>query len=356
ARYTYRKILIVAGQLEHDKTLIPILQRTARQIPVISGILSNLHEVSGAIRYADAILSSLSEEKNRNLKPDLLISFGKSVISKSLKNFLRKFPDIPHWHIQSHHGATDPFKNLTKVLVAEPAAFFSILNDFDLGIDKHYVQLWSTEDRGIAHSINTFFPQPELGELELVKNIMDRLPSPCNLHLANSMSVRYAEYLGLATDREHIAVFSNRGTSGIDGCTSTAIGHSLSSEVINILITGDLAFFYDRNAFWHNYPLANLRIVLLNNHGGVIFKLIDGPAQLPEADDYFVTRQTLTAKNLCSEFGFDYLPVTSLKSLPAVLDDFFSAGNRTKILELESSIELNKTLFERFKKNISQHP
>ncbi|MDL5050970.1 hypothetical protein QQ054_33775 [Oscillatoria amoena NRMC-F 0135] len=114
-------------------------------------------------------------------------------------------------------------------------------------------------------------------------------------------------------------------------------------------------FFYDRNAFWHTYPLHNLRIVLLNNHGGVIFKLIDGPANLPEADDFFVTRQRLNAKSLCEEFGFDYLPVKTSENLPIALDDFLRPGDRTKILELESSVELNKTIFEKFKQKINQH-
>ncbi|MBK8292343.1 MAG: hypothetical protein IPK96_16775 [Flammeovirgaceae bacterium] len=91
----------------------------------------------------------------------------------------------------------------------------------------------------------------------------------------------------------------------------------------NILITGDLAFFYDRNAFWHNYKLSNLRIVVINNQGGVIFNLIDGPGNIPEQGEYFITNQKLTANHLANEFGFDYIKIDTTKGLKNGLKDFF---------------------------------
>ena len=114
-----------------------------------------------------------------------------------------------------------------------------------------------------SKNVGGLFPTKRVGELELVNEVIKNLPDKCNLHLANSMSVRYANFIGLKSEQKEIQVFSNRGTSGIDGCTSTSVGHCLSGESLNVLITGDLAFFYDRNAFWHNYLVPNLRIVLL---------------------------------------------------------------------------------------------
>jgi 2-succinyl-5-enolpyruvyl-6-hydroxy-3-cyclohexene-1-carboxylate synthase len=166
------------------------------------------------------------------------------------------------------------------------------------------------------------------------------------------MSVRYANYVGLSSDQTGIEVFANRGTSGIDGCNSTAVGHSLLSDVPNVLITGDLAFFYDRNAFWHNYLLPNLRIVLLNNHGGIIFKMIDGPGSVPEADEYFITKQALSAKKLCEEFDFEYLKLDNKRKIKNLIQDFFDSDKRTKVLELETDITLNKEVFDNLKKQI----
>jgi 2-succinyl-5-enolpyruvyl-6-hydroxy-3-cyclohexene-1-carboxylate synthase len=352
----YKNILIVAGQHEGESELTETLQQTAGRVPLVTSVLSNLHRLQHGIHYPDAFLNNLSDDDRlTELKPDLLISFGKSVVSKNLKLFLRKFPALPHWHVQPYPTATDPFQNLTRNIVAHPKDFFQFFNKLSLSLSNQFLENWKVRDQQISRQIKSFFPQPELNELELVCQVLNYLPAACNLHLSNSMSVRYAEYIGLP-QHSKANIYSNRGTSGIDGCTSTAVGHSLASGVMNVMITGDLAFFYDRNAFWHNYPLNNLRIVLLNNHGGIIFKLIDGPADLPEADEYFVTRQPLTAKNLCHEFGFDYLPVTSTESLPRLLEDFFKPGGRAKVLELESTIELNKIAFEKFKQKLKQTP
>jgi 2-succinyl-5-enolpyruvyl-6-hydroxy-3-cyclohexene-1-carboxylate synthase len=158
----------------------------------------------------------------------------------------------------------------------------------------------------------------------------------------------------LTNDKKSVEVFSNRGTSGIDGCTSTAVGHALASKTPTILLTGDMAFFYDRNAFWHNYAIPNLRVVVLNNHGGTIFNMIDGPATLPESGEYFVTRQTLSARKLCEEFGFDYLKIDNRRKVQNTLKDFLDFDGSTKILELESSHNLNKTIFEALKMKIKK--
>jgi 2-succinyl-5-enolpyruvyl-6-hydroxy-3-cyclohexene-1-carboxylate synthase len=218
----------------------------------------------------------------------------------------------------------------------------------------NYQKLWEVEERRAVRTLKEFLPKEAFGELELVHEIIRNLPPLCNLHLANSMSVRYANIIGLNDPQKNINVFSNRGTSGIDGCTSTAVGHALINELPNFLITGDLAFFYDRNSFWHNYPLANLRVIVLNNHGGIIFNMIDGPGTLPERDEYFVTKQNLTAQKLCEEFDFDYLKLDTKRKIKNTLKNFFEFDGRTKILELDSSIELNKTIFDNLKQTIKK--
>ena len=115
-----------------------------------------------------------------------------------------------------------------------------------------------------------------------------------------------------------------------------------------------MAFFYDRNSFWHNYPLPNLRVVVLNNHGGIIFKMIDGPGTLPESNEYFVTQQNLTAQKLCEEFDFDYLKLDTKRKIKNAIKTFFEFDGRTKILELESSIEQNKSIFDNLKQTIKK--
>jgi 2-succinyl-5-enolpyruvyl-6-hydroxy-3-cyclohexene-1-carboxylate synthase len=116
-----------------------------------------------------------------------------------------------------------------------------------------------------------------------------------------------------------------------------------------VLLTGDVAFFYDRNAFWHNYPLPNLRVVLFNNHGGGIFRLIDGPRQQPELDEFFETRQTLAAGNTARDFNLAYFPVSSFTELEAALPVFFAAGTGAAILEIFTDSKTNAAFFEEYR-------
>ena len=182
--------------------------------------------------------------------------------------------------------------------------------------------------------------------------VMPFVPSGTALHLANSMTVRYVNILGV----EHgIEVFSNRGTSGIDGCNSTAVGAALAQpQRPVVLLTGDVAFLYDRNAFWHNYPTPNLRVVLFNNHGGGIFRLIDGPRDQPELDEFFETTQPLTAENLCRDFKLRYLPVSSFAELTTALPVFFAAEGGAAVLEIFTNSKTNATFFEAYRRAVKE--
>lgn len=358
----FNRVLIIIGQHDYDEQLISAIDqfKNIHQVPIIADIISNLNSVEGIVKHSDIFLGHAPQSVKKNLQPDLLITLGKSVISKNLKLFIREYKPQVHWHIQPAGDLADPFQTITKIINSTPLNFLKALNStsntsaIEKQMQRDYLKLWDTEERKTIRTLNDFFTNIHFGELDLVKKILEKLPQNCNLHLANSMSVRYANFIGLESSKKNIKVFSNRGTSGVDGCSSTAVGHSLKSENPNFLITGDLAFFYDRNAFWHNYIVPNLRIVILNNHGGIIFKMIDGPGTLPESNEYFVTRQNLTAKKLCEEFGFTYLHIENEQKIKNTLTDFFEFDGTTKILELESDIDTNKNIFTALKEKIKK--
>jgi len=355
----YSKILIVAGQQESNELQTRSIARFCKNshAVLVSDVISNLHSLQETIGHADSFLAQCGESVKQTLAPDLLITFGKSVISKNLKQFLRKHKPAEHWHIQPHGITADTFQSLTRLIQCSPQNFFDLLSS-PLGISnqkkENYTKNWLAQEKRTGRSMKMFFRETRFTEFHILNEIIGSLPSQCNLHLSNSMSVRYTNIIGLTRKNKGVQVFANRGTSGIDGCTSTAVGHALSSKVPNILITGDMAFFYDRNAFWHNYPLPDLHIVVLNNQGGVIFNLIDGPGNLSESDEYFITRQQLSASHLAAEFGFDYLKLDSLRRVKNTLKDFFELKGRTKILEISSNQKLSKETFEQFKNTIKK--
>ncbi|HYC85733.1 MAG TPA: 2-succinyl-5-enolpyruvyl-6-hydroxy-3-cyclohexene-1-carboxylic-acid synthase [Chryseosolibacter sp.] len=354
---SFRKVLLVVGQQDHLPGISRQLQMLSERfgIPVAADIISNLEPGDHIIHHSDLFLGQATDSLKLTLQPDLLITFGKSLVSKNLKVFLRKHAPKNHWHVQPCGIAADTFRNLTHVFHTRPEHFISLLmglpqhDTFDSQKQVNFRNLWSVEERRAQRVIDEFFPQEQLCELEVVKVVMDHLPAGSNLHLANSMSVRYANYIG---PRPGVNVFANRGTSGIDGCSSTAVGHAIASTRMNILITGDVAFFYDRNAFWHNYAVSNLRVLLLNNHGGLIFNMIDGPAAQPEAAEYFITRQPLNASKLCEEFGFEHLKLDSKRKLKNLIKDFLGEGDGVKVLEVETDLHLNRAIFDNLKQKI----
>ena len=268
------------------------------------------------------------------------------------------FNDLLHRYLEWQGHEVRFVMNLTDVVRSRPDQFLDLLtalqprDSFEDGKQRAYDKLWEGEERRAIRALDEFSQEDEGSELTVVKALLDHLPGDSNLHLANSMSVRYANFIGFPAKKKGVRVFSNRGTSGIDGATSTAIGHALVSDKPHFLITGDLAFFYDRNAFWHNYPLPNLRILLLNNHGGLIFDVLDGPSSTPEAGEYFITRQKLNAKKLCEEFGLDHLVIDDPGKLTTLLADFVRPGSVTKVLDLEGGTGENKKKLETLKTQI----
>ena len=359
----YEKKLIVGGQGTWDTNLIKELNEmsSAQRVPVMADIISNVHPVTAAVRHADGLLAQPQD----SLVPDLLLTFGRSVISKNLKLFLRKHRPVAHWHIQPAGTAADPFQSLTRVIYIDPATFFCLLLprlSRPTAVQQDYFEEWQKKEKNIRQQLDTLFalsPNLPVGEFQVWQTILRHMPDAVSLHLANSMTVRYANLLGLSDRQASVEVFANRGTSGIDGSNSTAVGSALASDRLVVLLTGDMAFFYDRNAFWHHYPLPNLRIVLLNNHAGGIFRLIDGPRQQPELEEYFETYQSLTAERSAQDFNMEYhhIDVTEPTTYPLLegyLADFYGRdSSHAKLLEVVTDTRTNQEVFEHYRRIVT---
>jgi len=351
--------LVIGGQSTFNQELTQVLSSLSKKhkIPIIGDVISNLHDVSDCVTHADIILGQNRRGLHESLKPDLIVTFGLSTISKNLKLFLRQFNGVKHFHIQPSGKVADTFQTLTNSINTTPQWFFkNVLNhqnkeDFKVQKQENYCHIWQIEERKVERLVKNYFPQKELGEFEVINDVMES----CNnidLHLANSMAVRYANFVGGLAGK-NIQVMSNRGTSGIDGSTSTTVGSSFKSEKQQVLITGDMAFFYDRNAFWHNYKLDNLKVLLLNNHAGGIFRIINGPSDQPELEEYFETQQQLNGKKLAEEHNIYYLNCDKRSKLKNYIQEFLNHEGAA-ILEVESSSELNNKILKSFKTSFSQ--
>ncbi|MCK5401460.1 MAG: 2-succinyl-5-enolpyruvyl-6-hydroxy-3-cyclohexene-1-carboxylate synthase, partial [Flavobacteriaceae bacterium] len=175
-------------------------------------------------------------------------------------------------------------------------------------------------------------------DLKVFEIILKNIPNNNTLQLGNSSAVRYAQLFDL---NKTLKVFCNRGTSGIDGSTSTAIGAASVIDEQTIFITGDLSFFYDSNALWNNYIPNNFRIIVINNGGGGIFRILPGDKNTENFDTYFETKHHLKAKHLCDMYGFKYESASNETELESALSMFYSNDERPKLLEIFTPRTIN---------------
>jgi 2-succinyl-5-enolpyruvyl-6-hydroxy-3-cyclohexene-1-carboxylate synthase len=151
------------------------------------------------------------------------------------------------------------------------------------------------------------------------------------LQLGNSSTIRYAQLFDI---NPSIQVFCNRGTSGIDGSTSTAIGAAVANEKQTVLITGDISFLYDSNALWNEYIPKNFKIILINNGGGGIFRILPGHEETPVFNKFFETSHCHTAEHLAKMYGFDYSIASNEASLESSLLALYTQNETPSILEI----------------------
>ncbi len=321
------KPLLIAGQHDYtDEALSALIGfRDHYQIPLLGDGISNLQTVPEAVKHVELIYNQEMDE----LQPDFIITWGKSAISKNLKKYLRKNPPQYHWHLQAAGTVADPFQTQPQMLKITPEAWFS---ERLLSKQHHesWYQLWQELEQAAITHLEQNVDFQHWSELSAAAFILKNL-NGVDLHLANSMPVRWADLFGLEASIPR--VWANRGTSGIDGCNSTAVGHSWFSKRLQVLLTGDMAFRYDRNAFWHQYSLKNLSIIILNNQGGGIFRLIDGPADQPELEEFFVTQQNYQAAAMAEEMGAQYLAIGSFEELDQGLKQLH-ASKQPLVLEV----------------------
>ena len=349
----FDRVLIVAGQSQLNLDTASIIDHfsTQNEIPVVSDVISNHCHLTNSILHQDLFLGLISEERKAELKPDLLISFGSSVISKNLKLFLRKYKPEAHWHFEDTDVITpDPFQSLTRSIKMDFSKWSEIMNQIE-SKPSEYLEAWRQLDRS-AHSVIESILPSEYWELTTVNSLIQSLPENAKLHLGNSMPVRWANFVN--HNRKDIEVFSNRGTSGIDGCLSTAVGNALTTKDTLVALMGDMSFLYDRNGLWHNYIPDNLRIVVLNNHGGGIFRLIEGPSNQPELDEFFETEQRLTARYAAKEHNLSYIEVASKEALKEALPAFLNTGKKCGIMEIMTDSKVNKGQLSQLKNEIAK--
>ncbi len=345
ASLEWGKTVVLCGQLSPDSILLDTLKFFANDSSVAMLVenTSNLIDRS-FVHCIDRTLNSISSDELTEFVPDLLISIGGAVVSKKIKTFFRKHPPKQHWKIGHEFPWMDTYQSLTHTFETDATSFFKAINQLNYPKNRStFGAKWKQKDYLTQSKLPRFLNHVPFSDIKVFETVLDYLPEHVVLHMANSSVVRYCQ---LFDPISSIIYRSNRGTSGIDGSTSTTVGAaSVDPEKCHVLIIGDISFFYDSNALWNAYLPLNLRIFLVNNAGGGIFKIIDGPSSTNQ-EHYFEAKHSTNAQLLCETFGVTYYQANSIEDIENQMVDFYTMGanNRPKLMEITTSQAANHVI------------
>lgn len=318
------RCMVVTGQLSRAEAAEVAACFSGGEVAWLSEVLGNDGAASGAVHGFDALLYAADETTCEALRPDLVITLGGHIVSKRLKQFLRRTRPLAHWHVAADGQPADLFCGLTTVVEASVGAFCRAWRRMRPdGRKGDYSRRWGEACARLSR------PEVAYSEVYAVGRLMDALPARAVLHLGNSSVVRLAELFPLPEGTE---VQCNRGVNGIEGSVSAAVGFAATDGRLNVLWVGDLSFFYDMNALWSVCIRPNLRIAVLNNGGGAIFHALPGLDMQGDIRRYVTAVHDATARGWAESRGFTYLQATDAASLSAALGRLFDPLSACPVL------------------------
>ena len=332
--------MVIVGQSSKEKLI-------ADDFAEISGFAVVLNETlsigCGACHFDELLCQKQLPD---DLVPDFLLYIGDTLVSRRMKQFLRKLPkDVPVWAISEDGAVHDTFKSLCGVIEGHPADAIASLGDLAPMKRRRgtspFFDRWDEFLAETDEKIEDF--TPGYSQMAAVKCLEEMLDDDDDFvtHYANSMSVRLANIYAC-----HY-VFCNRGVNGIEGSLSTAAGFSLVTDQTVYCVLGDLSFFYDSNALWNEDLRGNLRILLLNNGGGGIFEKFEGLQKSAARDRFVMAKHHTSAEGICQSYQVAYRAVHNMEELeegiywlrqdqderPMLLEVFTNSSNDAKILK-----------------------
>lgn len=343
---TATRKLILVGVNQPNTIDAAIIEAFANDesVVVMTETTSNLHH-SSFINSIDTIITPFTAEDFEAFRPEILVTFGGLVVSKRIKAFFRKYKPAHHWHIDPLR-AYDTFGCLSRHYEVDPNTFFNTFLPLTAKIESDYFARMDAVKRLRNEKHQIYLSKIPFTDLKVFEKVIQSLPKNGQLQISNSSAIRYAQLIPID---DSIEVYCNRGTSGIDGSTSTAIGAAVGNAKPAVFITGDIGFLYDSNALWNNYIPKNFKIILINNGGGGIFRILPGHEETPVFNTFFETSHNLTAEHLCKMYGLDYVTAADEAGLLTGLNSLYLKEKPSLLEIFTPTLDNDAVLLQYFK-------
>ena len=374
-----KRVLILGGpSVTNPKAVVDFAERIGAV--VIGDPLSNLRQYEGVISTYDAFLAY--QNRWEELRPDVVIQLGQIPVSKRIQQWMATLTDMDYITVSPNADVMNPSLTTTIHVMASVDVFLAeIKRGFPLLIstekkqrailqrlatsrhtskgqedghrheetaDSHsvvmtptYEEIWERIESDSRQQLDKVQEEPTLFEGRTIHMLQQIIPDEGQILVANSMSIRDMDYFW-ATGRSQAMVYGNRGTNGIDGTVSTALGLSTNGKP-TVMITGDLSFFHDLNglAIGKTHGM-NLTIILHNNDGGGIFQYL--PQKGTDDFDYlFNTPQGIDYSGLATMYGLDYVKVATNSELEQAMQQYIGTEG-IHIIEVPTSKEISREL------------
>lgn len=344
-----KKVLIIYGQdYVIDTQTRDAFKKISNQYNCVIGvdILSNFHEEYCIDLSRASLVASVNSELGI-LMPDIIIMLAGNSITPGKYNYLSKKDCFETWIVNEDGKVHDFYKNLKKVFEMPTKVFAEFMANFKASNNQTYRNNWIKETKKFV------LPNFEYSNLYATNKLMNMMPSNSVLNIANSTTIRIAEYFDID---DSIKIYCNRGVNGIDGCMSTFMGTSAATDKLSFIIVGDLTFFYDMNSLWNRYRSKNIRIMLVNNAGASLFHFGQSLKKYPRLNENVAAEHFTTAKGWVEDQGFEYLSAKNKKEFDDNIIKFISDKSKKGIvLEVFTNKEEDAKLYHSFY-NAQLHP
>lgn len=349
-----QRVMVVAGFANPDRKLNEALQQMSRMpnVAVLTETIANLHG-EYFIDSIDATLASIKEDDAEAMQPDVVITTGGALVSRHIKQFLRSTQLKAHWHVGENEDTVDCFRQLSTRIEMDPGTFFSQLvatlkasetNDGESTGD--YGRRWETAKRR-AHSLTISYAQRSpWSDLKAFATLVPMIPRRWNVQYSNGTSIRYAQIFG---NHSYHRCDCNRGVSGIDGTTSTAVGASIGyRDDVTLLVSGDMSAMYDVSGLTNRYLTPRFKMIVIDNGGGGIFRFIGSTSKLDIREEMFCCASEQSVGKIGEALGFKVLRANDEASLRSEFKRFAEENEMPAMLVVSTPGELSAQVLNGF--------
>lgn len=344
-----KRVLLIAGYMHPSDKLTRILTHflTLPNVALLPEILANLHlPPHGGI---DKVLTGMSDDERHSLLPDVVITLGGALLSRMVKEWLRSAPSsMEHWALDQADNLADCFRHLSLKITTDKVQFFSMVGRYlsKMSSTGLYAAQWRTAMAKATSSTKSFMLSMPWCDLYVHHYIFKRIPKDWNIFCSNGTAVRYAELFADPTQQQMLC---NRGTSGIEGCTATAVGTSLMFSGKTLLITGDMSLRHDLGGLSLACIPDRFKIIVMRNGGGDIFRFINATSNVPGREVHFTCADICNGslEPLAKAFGFQYIYANNPQLLKLTLDSLMHSTSKA-LLEIDTSMADNAAILKKF--------